>query len=124
MNLRVARHTSNLDRIKAFYTSIIGLEVLGGFENHDNYNGVFIGKKELDWHLEFTTSTETPDHKPDSDDLLVFYPKTTAEFNAIRERIKKQNIVLLKPMNPYWSMNGIMIQDPDGFNVVISRPNK
>ncbi len=26
----------------------------------------------------------------------------------------------MKSKNPYWNRNGIMIQDPDGYNVVIS----
>ena len=44
MKLRVARHTNDLDKIEAFYINILGFERLGGFQNHNNYDGVFIGK--------------------------------------------------------------------------------
>ncbi|WP_231129612.1 hypothetical protein [Flavobacterium sufflavum] len=48
MHLRVARHTNNLETIENFYINILGFERLGGFNNHNNYNGVFIGKPNLD----------------------------------------------------------------------------
>ncbi len=73
MKLRVARHTASIDSIIHFYCDILGLSILGRFKDHDGYNGVFIGEAGVDWHLEFTTSQELPDHKADDDDALVFY---------------------------------------------------
>ncbi len=73
MKFRYARHTNNLKSITSFYTNIIGLEVLGSFENHSEYNGVFLGLSNQDWHIEFTQSDEKAAHHPDEDDLLVFY---------------------------------------------------
>ena len=32
MTFRFARHTNDLERIQSFYTSVLGLELLGGFE--------------------------------------------------------------------------------------------
>jgi hypothetical protein len=46
MTFRFARHTNNLEQLKSFYIYILGLELLGGFENHNGYDGVFIGKQE------------------------------------------------------------------------------
>lgn len=51
MNFRVARHTDNLEPIIKFYRDLLGLEVIGEFTNHDKYDGVFIGKEGLNWHL-------------------------------------------------------------------------
>ena len=34
--------------------------------------------------------------------------------------IKAKNIDILPPNNPYWEKNGVLIKDPDGFNVIIS----
>ncbi len=62
MNFRYARHTNNLKPLIEFYTKVIGLEIIGNFENHDKYNGVFLGKQDLDWHLEFTESDEKVNH--------------------------------------------------------------
>ena len=120
MIFRIARHTDNLDLITEFYCKFLKFEVLGDFQNHDNYNGVFLGKKDLDWHLEFTTSNSNTQHQFDEDDILVFYPKKNNEYNEIIERITQNNIKIMKSKNPYWNRNGIMIQDPDGYNVVIS----
>ena len=58
MDFRFARHTNNLENLKLFYIHILGFELLGGFENHNDYNGIFIGKPNEDWHLEFTQSNE------------------------------------------------------------------
>ncbi|WP_313376133.1 VOC family protein [Chishuiella sp.] len=76
MELRVARHTNDISRILDFYTKIIGFDLLGEFKNHDNYDGIFLGKKNENWHLEFTTSIEQANHYFDEDDCLVFYVNT------------------------------------------------
>ena len=44
MFLRVARHTNNIEKIEDFYINILDFECLGRFQNHNNYDGVFIGK--------------------------------------------------------------------------------
>lgn len=51
MIVRVARHTDNLDLMIEFYCKYLNFEVLGEFENHNSYDGVFIGKKDLEWYL-------------------------------------------------------------------------
>ena len=120
MELRVARHTNRIEEIIDFYTNILGLEILGNFENHNNYNGVFIGKQNKDWHLEFTTTSEEVYHFPDEDDCLVFYPKTNLEYDEIKSQLNSFKIEAIEPKNPYWKNNGISIKDPDGFFVIIS----
>lgn len=120
MKFRVARHTNDLDKIKTFYTTVLGFEVLGSFENHDSYDGLFLGKPNLDWHLEFTTSDETVDFNYNEDDILVFYPVTKDEFDSLIQNIQKQNITFIKAKNPFWNENGKMICDPDGYQIVIS----
>ena len=120
MEFRSARHTDNLKIIEAFYTEIIGLEVLFSFKNHNEYSGVFLGKKDHDWHLEFTRSNDAAAHKFDPEDILVFYPKEKAEYNRIINNIEAKNIKIIEARNPYWNDNGIMIQDPDGYGIIIS----
>lgn len=120
MNFRIARHTDNFEPLLNFYINLLGLEFLGEFKNHNNYYGIFIGKKGLDWHLEFTKSDDKANHHFDEDDLLVFYPKTESEYISILLRLEKNGIKQITPKNPYWNNNGIMVQDPDGFRIVIS----
>ena len=120
MILRIARHTNNLERIKSFYSRILGLELLGSFENHSNYNGIFIGKPNLDWHLEFTQSEDKANHNFDEDDILVLYPETVLEYDTLITTISENNITFISAKNPYWNQNGKMFLDPDGARIVIS----
>ncbi|MNQ23286.1 hypothetical protein D3C85_364470 [compost metagenome] len=124
MKLRIARHTDDLEKIKSFYIAILGFELLGGFENHANYDGVFIGKPSLDWHFEFTKSNEKANHHFDEDDILVLYPETILEYNNLLNRIAAANVSIVLSKNPYWNTpevsGGKMFLDPDGFRIVIS----
>ena len=102
MILRVARHTNQLAAIEAFYTKALNLEVLGRFEGHTGYDGLFLGRTGLDWHLEFTVSPHQAEHQPDEDDLLVLYPTTQAEHDALLASIEAAGIARQQPRNPYW----------------------
>lgn len=120
MEFRCARHTDNFADITAFYTDILGLQVLFSFEGHRGYAGVLIGKPDTAWHLEFTTSAVKAEHHFDPEDLLVFYPSSQEEYDHIIGKIETNNIKKYKAANPYWNDNGVFIKDPDGFGVIIS----
>ncbi len=120
MKFRYARHTTNLLQLEKFYIEVIGLQKLGGFENHAQYDGIFLGLPNVGWHLEFTTSPDKPLSKFDDDDALVFYVHSKMELNAIKRKLATKNIQLEKPKNPYWVENGIMISDPDKFKIIFS----
>lgn len=122
MVLRIARHTNRIEQITEFYVGIIGLQIIGEFQNHDGYDGIFLGKKGLNWHLEFTTSNDCDaNHFPDDDDLLVFYPESDKEFDHIIANIEAKGIEKLQAKNPYWNANGILIKDPDNYGVILSK---
>jgi catechol 2,3-dioxygenase-like lactoylglutathione lyase family enzyme len=120
MNLRVARHTNNLEKIKSFYIDILGFELLGSFENHNNYDGVFIGKPNLDWHFEFTISNEKAQHSFDEDDIFVLYPEKIIDYNILINNLLANCVSIIISKNPYWNENGKMFLDPDGYRIVIS----
>src|SRR5438045_8468335 len=74
--VRVARPARDLTRSTRFYRDLIGLPLLGGFEDHDGYNGVFFalpGGAEL----ELTAGPAQPARSTD-EDLLVLYVRTWA----------------------------------------------
>lgn len=121
MKFRYARHTNQLEKLSDFYTTILGLELLGEFRNHAGYNGVFLGIVNQDWHLEFTQSKELAVHNFDEDDVLVFYPSNNLEFETIESNLKKHQIEILKAKNPYWQENGICFEDPDGYKIVLAK---
>ena len=120
MMFRVARHTTDLNRIIDFYGRILGLKVLGEIKNHNNYDCVFLGIPGSDWHLEFTVSDALPVHQPDIDDMLVFYTKSVEEFNTLKNKFIAGKIKHVEPKNVYWKRNGITFEDPDGFRIVLT----
>lgn len=124
MKFRIARHTNDLKNIISFYTEILGLDILGSFESHDGYDGVFLGLKNADWHLEFTRSKEAAQHISDEDDLLVFYAESEEEYQNITSRFFENGHQNLHAKNPYWNENGSYYLDPDGFGVIISKTKK
>lgn len=124
MKLRFARHTNDLEKIKSFYVNVLGFQLLGEFKNHDDYDGIFIGKPNLDWHLEFTKSNEIVNFEFGEEDYLVFYFNNIIEYNLIIEKLNSNKINFINSKNPYWNDNGTIIKDPDGFNIIISKFRK
>ncbi|KIO54055.1 VOC family protein [Flavobacterium hibernum] len=120
MFLRVARHTDNLEAIENFYVNILGFELLANFHNHNNYDGIFIGKSGLDWHFEFTKSEVKANHAFDEDDVIVLYPKSIIDYDVLIDRLLYHNISIITANNPFWNENGKMFLDPDGYRIVIS----
>ena len=120
MTFRFARHTNDLEQLSNFYINILGMEILGGFQKHNSYDGVFIGKSNENWHLEFTKSNEIIQFNFGEEDILVFYPDTRLEYEHILENIKIFSITIIEAKNPYWNGNGKMFLDPDGYRIVIS----
>lgn len=120
MKFRYARHTNNLGTLIDFYQNIIGLEKLGGFKDHNDYDGVFLGFPDQDWHMEFTYSNDKADHHPDRDDLIVFYLDSEEEIKTVIDRAKQADILSVTSQNPYWNENGIELTDPDGFGVILT----
>jgi catechol 2,3-dioxygenase-like lactoylglutathione lyase family enzyme len=117
-HFRVARHTANLEAIERFYVDILGLKQMGTFEEED-YQGVFIGERGQTWHLEYTQSKEAPQHRPDDDDLLVFYLGDYEKYTQCVERLLESGVANVAPKNPYWDRWGKTFLDPDGYRIVI-----
>jgi len=115
MELRVSRHTDRLDELAAFYRGV-GLEQVGGFRDHDGYDGVFLAVPGTRAHLELTTGGEHGTPQPHPETPLVFYLGSAAAVDAVVERL---GVVPVTPANPYWAKNAVTVLDPDGFPVVL-----
>ena len=120
MEFRCAGHTQKIESLIYFYTSVLNFEILGKFINHNGYDGVFLGIKGENWHLEFTQSDETPNSKFDEDDALVFYPKTQKSYDEILGNLKKFEVPVLEAKNPYWRDKGICFEDCDLYKIIVS----
>ncbi len=121
MIFRYARHTNDLNEIKKFYHDFLELELIGEFHDHEGYDGLFFGKEGLDWHLEFTTSKAFATHQPNADDLLVFYFENQEEIDQKWQKAMELNLKIRESENPYWQRNGVELEDPDGFGVILTQ---
>jgi catechol 2,3-dioxygenase-like lactoylglutathione lyase family enzyme len=116
--VRLARPARDLTRSTRFYRDLIGLPPIGGFENHDGYDGVFFalpGGAEL----ELTAGPAQPAPSTD-EDLLVLYVRTWAEVEAIGARLTAAGVTRIPNQNPYWNRSGLTFLDPDGYRLVIA----
>ncbi|HEY9718955.1 MAG TPA: VOC family protein [Trichormus sp.] len=118
--LRVARPTDRLEEVVRFYRDGLGLQELGGFENHEGFDGVMLGSPNSMYHLEFThCKAHTAGGAPSQDHLLVFYlPEREAWLGAV-ERMRNHGYEPVPSFNPYWDTNGKTFEDPDGYRVVL-----
>lgn len=119
--MRVARPTARLGAVVAFYRDALGMTVLGGFADHDGFDGVMLGHPGLPWHLEFTAAAAhpAPSGPPHDDALLVFYHPRRADWQAAVDRIEALGHRPVASANPYWDRAGRTYQDPDGYRVVV-----
>ncbi|WP_415814499.1 VOC family protein [Mesobacillus thioparans] len=120
VQFRIARPTDQLDKVVEFYRDGLGLEVVGGFKNHDGYDGVMLGLPDFSYHLEFTQHTNgSPCPAPTEDNLLVFYIPDKVARDEIAQRLHDMGYPEVEPENPYWKNAGVTIADPDGWRIVL-----
>jgi catechol 2,3-dioxygenase-like lactoylglutathione lyase family enzyme len=116
--VRLARPARDLTRSTRFYRDLIGLPPVGGFDNHDGYDGVFFalpGGAEL----ELTAGPAQPAPSTD-EDLLVLYVRTWTEVEAIGARLTAAGVTRIQNRNPYWNRSALTFLDPDGYRLVIA----
>jgi catechol 2,3-dioxygenase-like lactoylglutathione lyase family enzyme len=116
VQLRVARHTERLDEAVAFYRDGIGLAEIGGFHDHDGYDGVFLAVPGAAAHLELTAGGGQRAPEPHPESLLVLYLGDQAAVRTVAARL---GVDPIEPANPYWAEHGVTFEDPDGFRVVL-----
>jgi catechol 2,3-dioxygenase-like lactoylglutathione lyase family enzyme len=119
--VRLARPTQRLDEVTAFYVDGLGLPRLGGFVDHDGYDGVFVGLPGAPYHLELTRHAHvTSGDAPSAEHLLVFYLGTAEAVQAVVDRLTSHGHPPVAADNPYWARIGaVTVPDPDGWRVVL-----
>ena len=118
--IRIARPTNNLAALTDFYTSALGLKVIGSFNDHAGFDGVMLGHPDCSWHLEFTHQHGVKvDGAPSKEHLLVFYLPEKIEWEIAVNNVEVNGGVRVESENPYWDANGVTFEDPDGYRVVL-----
>lgn len=118
--LRIARPTDRLQEVCAQYEHGLGLARLGGFEDHDGFDGVMLGHPGQSWHLEFTHHRgQQVGRAPTEDNLLVFYEPDRQRHADAAARMLAAGFVRVASYNPYWDRDGVTFEDCDGYRVVL-----
>jgi len=118
--LRVARPTDRLEEVVRFYRDGLGLLELGGFHDHEGFDGVMLGEANAPYHLEFTRCRgHVAGRAPTQDHLLVFYFPDEKDWHAAVARMLNFGYQTVSSFNPYWDRQGHTFEDPDGYRVVL-----
>jgi catechol 2,3-dioxygenase-like lactoylglutathione lyase family enzyme len=120
VQFRIARPTNQLQKVVEFYRDGLGLRVVGHFENHNGYDGVMLGLPDTAYHLEFTQHVDAvPCPPPSEDNLLVFYMPDIEARDLVVNRLHGRGYDEVEPENPYWKNEGVTIEDPDRWRIVL-----
>lgn len=124
VSIRIARPTDNLEAVTAFYRDGLGLSELGGFRDHQGFDGVMLGHAGEQIHLEFTRQRgHTVGRAPTGENLVVFYLPDKPAWQAALARMQSQGYSPVRSYNPYWDRDGVTFEDPDGYRVVLQNEN-
>ena len=120
-SIRVARPTDRLAEVVRFYTEGLGLEQIGGFEDHDGYSGAILGLPGRELQLEFTSHSEgSPGGAPSAENLLVFYLDDAATRDRAAARLRSLGSEPVTADNTWWDgVDAFTFEDPDGWRVVL-----
>lgn len=122
IQMRVARPVTDLARTTRMYCVGLSLAVLGGFEDHDGFDGVMLGIEGHPYHLEFTfCHTHPVKPTPTPEDLLVFYLPDPDDWERQCRLMISAGFQRVVSLNPYWEVRGRTFEDADGYRVVIQR---
>ena len=120
LTIRIARPTRHLEALVNQYRDGLGLERLGGFEDHDGYDGVMLGRPDCPWHLEFTAHAAHAQGAPPNDEhLLVLYVPGHHAWLAACAQAEAAGFIAAPAANPYWDRAGRTFVDRDGYRVVL-----
>ena len=123
-HVRIARPATDLRRTRELYCDGLGLTVVGGFEDHDGFDGIMLGHPDMQYHFEFTycrTHPVTP--QPTGEDLVVFYLPDPEEWQRVCQRMTDAGFQRVAALNPYWDLRGRTFEDNDGYRVVLQCAN-
>lgn len=118
--IRIARSTNRFEEVVDFYEKGIGLTRLSDFSSRDGYTGVIFGFPHSNYHLQFTKHIDgSPCPAPTKDNLFVFYIPEEREIEKVVARLQDMGYYEVSLENTDWKEKGIMIEDPDGWRVVL-----
>jgi catechol 2,3-dioxygenase-like lactoylglutathione lyase family enzyme len=120
MAMRVSRPTRDLGAAAAFYRDVVGLPVLGSFEDHDGFSGVIFGLPDASRQLELVAAPDA-EPAPGAEDQLVLYLGSAAGVAGAAAKARAAGHEPAASANPYWANAGaVCFVDPDGYWLALS----
>lgn len=122
--IRVARPTTDLDRIRSFYEDVVGLPLLWSFADHDGFDGAIFGLPDERVQLELVCSPHGDVPAPTGEDALVLYYGADGAGPELVDRLRRAGTTEVMAddpaLNPYWPRHGASsFVDPDGYRLVV-----
>lgn len=118
--MRIAKPVTNLEKSFLMYSQGLGLHKIAEFNDHNGFDGIMLGREELNWHIEFTFCLNHPVQPLQTEeDLLVLYYSDKNEWVHACKRMADASFKMMISFNPYWDMNGKTFIDSDGYRVVL-----
>ena len=122
--IRIARPSDNLEAISRMYQKGLGFEKISEFVDHNGFDGIILGDRNSQYHLEFTHHRGTIAGKaPTRDNLLIFYIPDKQEWDSACKQMLTAGFALVKSYNNYWDKSGRTFEDLDGYRVVLQNSN-
>jgi catechol 2,3-dioxygenase-like lactoylglutathione lyase family enzyme len=124
VRFRSARPTNDLRAIERFYVEALGCARLGGFEDHEGFDGLIVGAADGSWQVEFVREHGvTAPRAPTDEHLLVFYVADRLMLAEREAAMRGAGHLPVESHNPYWQRHGVTFEDPDRYHVVIAVPH-
>jgi hypothetical protein len=119
-HLRIARPVSDLRRSEEMYCRGLALRVIGGFRDHEGFDGVMLGSEGMQYHFELTfCGTHPVAPAPTAEDLVVFYLPDREEWERACAAMIEAGFVQVASFNPWWDRGGRTFADHDGYRTVL-----
>jgi catechol 2,3-dioxygenase-like lactoylglutathione lyase family enzyme len=122
IHVRVARPTRDLAAAERFYVDGLGLEVQWRTTERvpGKHDLLMVGPAGGSWHFELTHDPENPiEPTPTVEDLFVLYLGGPVDESLVA-RLVASGGTRVSNHNPYWDEFGVTVEDPDGYQLVLS----
>lgn len=118
--ITLSRPTNKFSEVISFYKDGMGMQILGGFDNRNGFDGLYLGFPESHYFLEVTTNKNKESITlNEKSDYLVFYVSDLNKLSLMELKLNVLGYFSIKVSDTYWANKGVVFEDPDGWKIVL-----